>query len=111
MGSILIALLPLIQDAIGGEAIGAALSSLTITQWVAIAADLVNAEPQIIAAIKALNPAIEEFASAVRTGADRLLAAQDLHLRLQVYTPETIPGYAADGGVTSIPNPDLKQGE
>lgn len=111
MGALLVALLPLIQDAVAGDTVAAALSSVTVAQWVTIAAQALTAEPQIVAAIKALHPAIKTFLTAVEKGADKKGAADALFKHFNEGAPLTIPGYAADGSVTEISNPDLKPGD
>ena len=111
MGALLIALIPLIQDAVAGDALSAALGSLSITQWVTMAAQLLNAEPQIVAAIKALHPAITTFVTAIENGVDKDVAALGVFDFFANNKPLTIPGYLPDGSVGEIPNPDLKPGE
>ena len=43
---------------------------------------------------------------AIANGIDKKLATQAGHDWLKQNAPETIPGYAADGSVTDVPNPD-----
>jgi hypothetical protein len=108
MGALLVALIPLISDAAAGEGIAAALGSLTVTQWVTIAAQSLTAEPQIVAAVKALHPAIGTFLTAVENGADHTTAASALFAHLHAGEPLMIPGYGPHGELIEIPNPDNK---
>jgi hypothetical protein len=100
MGNLLVALLPLITDAVAGESVAAALSGLTIAQWVTIAAQTITAEPQIVAALKKLHPAIEKFVTDVRNGVEIHAAAAEVH-GLFSKAPQ-VPGYMADGSLGAV---------
>ena len=108
MGPLLVALLPLIQDAVAGDTIASALGSITVAQWVTIAAQGLTAEPEVVAAIKALHPAIDTFLTAVENGVDSAGAADAIFKHFNEGAPLTIPGYLPDGSVGEIPNPDSK---
>lgn len=113
MGALLLALLPVIEGLISHEAIGAILASLTEAQWVTLAADIVNiAEPtlasSLTATLKTVRPEINTFLTDIESGKSIEGAAASIFLSFAPFRPApTIPGYAAGGSVTDIPNPDV----
>jgi hypothetical protein len=113
MEILLVAFLPLIEAALGGETIGlatieAALAQVTIAQWIVIAEELLSlANPSLLAQLRKLHPALAAFVDNLKNGKDKTVAAAAVHAFFQSKRPPTIPGYLPDGGVGSIPNPDL----
>jgi hypothetical protein len=65
MLALLAALIPVIT---GGTSLGAAIGSLTLLDWIGVAAGLVSAEPKVVAAIKALHPVFEDMANGISRG-------------------------------------------
>lgn len=117
MGPLLMALLPVIEGLIAHEAIGTIFAGLTEAQWVTLASDILNiAEPQLAAGLtaklKALRPEVDTFLTDIEGGKSVESAAASVFFSFAPFRPApTIPGYAGDGGVKDIPNPDYKQGE
>lgn len=104
---------PSVQSAFGGAAITAALQDITVTQWLSLGIDLAEASPSIGGDLRklwgALHPTLAQFVRDLDEHLpDGARAAADFASRNMA---ARIPGYAADGSVTEIPNPDLKQGE
>ena len=99
---ILLALLPVLSSLFAGSGVAAAFGTLGLADWIGLAGSLVDAEPAVVNALRALHPAF-----------DLLVADLKLHGPLAAGTnawrrnqPKTIPGYGPDGAVTDVPNPD-----
>lgn len=57
--------LPIIMALVGGQSFGAVLAGLSVTQWTAIAEELLNATPSIIQAFADLHPSLQGLAELV----------------------------------------------
>jgi hypothetical protein len=102
----LLALIPIISSLIGGASITSVFAALSLTQWIGIATALVNAEPAVVLAVRALHPIFDqliEHASVVGPSH----AGRAMWRSLQ---PRTIPGYLPDGSLGEVPNPDFLEG-
>lgn len=114
MEALALAVLPLALEFIKGESLAAILSGLTAQQWIGIGFDLANlVNPNLTAQLKAklssLNiAALDAFIKDIESGKDVEAAAELLRGFFAANPPPTIPGYSADGSVTSIRNPNFK---
>ena len=67
MVAFLIALIPLLEQLLGGASLAAVLGTITLAQWVKIGTDALAAGPQVMAAlpkiIAAVHPALADTAS------------------------------------------------
>lgn len=112
LGPLLVAIAPLVGNLIEGEALHAALAAVTATQWATIAVDAVNfADPSLLTALSQLHPLVASFLQQVLAGKAPSPLADVLAAFFNGPKPATIPAYDANGQLTQIPNPDLKQGE
>jgi len=120
MFGLIIALLPLLEDALAAapaltalqalfasEGVSAALGAITFAQWISIAEKVAAAAPAVQKAWAALHPTFAELIDDLTVkGLEPHDAAANIAAWFRVNPPKTIPGYGADGGVTAIPNPD-----
>lgn len=117
MGALLLALLPLIEGLVEGESLDAIFAAFTVAQWTTLASDILNiAEPALSGALKtklaALRPSLATFVVDIESGKPvDLVATAIFDLYSAKRQAPTIPGYAGDGSVKEIPNPDYKPGE
>ena len=85
MLALLAALLPLIQGA-GTGAIAAALSQITVLQWIEIGLAVAKAGPEIVALFQKLHPALDVFIQDVIQNEKNItLAAHGVHSELQAW--------------------------
>jgi len=125
MLGLILAILPLLDDVLAAapalsglqaifasEGVGAALSAVSFAEWVQIAEKVAAAAPAVQKAWAALHPAFTELVTDLtEKGLDLHDAAANANAWFRDKQSKTIPGYAADGSVTQIPNPDLKPGD
>jgi hypothetical protein len=124
MIGLILAILPLLDDVLAAEpaiaglqtifasqGVAAALATISFADWISIAEKVAAAAPAVQKAWAALHPAFTELVADLDKGLDFHDAAANARAWFSANQPATIPGYAADGGVTQISNPDLKPGE
>jgi len=54
-------LLAMIQGVLAGQGVGAILGTVTLPQWIGVAADAIEAAPDVRRALKALHPAFSHL--------------------------------------------------
>ena len=99
---ILLALLPVLSSLFAGSGAAAAFGALSLSDWIGLAGSLVDAEPAVVNALRALHPAFEQLVGDLKLHGP--LAAGTMAWRRR--QPPTIPGYGPDGALTDVPNPD-----
>jgi hypothetical protein len=117
MGALLLAFLPVIEGLVAHEAIGAIFAGLTEAQWVTLAADLLNiSEPELAAALttklKELRPEVASFLADILLHGHEALdsAAASVFIAFEpLRSAPMIPGYAGDGSLIDIPNPEVRR--
>jgi hypothetical protein len=102
-------LFSVIAALIEGQSFASVLKGVTLTQWLTIGGTVLADElPAIAAKIGAKHPTLAALAVAIASGVDKELATQVGHDWLKQNAPEMIPGFAADGSVIDIKNPDAQ---
>jgi hypothetical protein len=99
---LLLALLPVLSSLFAGSSVTAAFGTLGLSDWIALAGSLVDAEPTVVAAISALHPALDLLVKDLKISGPKV-AGTNAWKRRQ---PKTIPGYLPDGSAGEVPNPD-----
>jgi hypothetical protein len=100
--AILLALIPIIQSLIGGASFASILGGLGLSDWIGLAGTLVEAEPDVLAALSALHPVFAQLIADTQHHGPQ--AAGKLAWKRR--QPRTIPGYLPDGSAGEVPNPD-----
>lgn len=105
--SLLLSLIPIFTGLTGAGGIGAALGTITLTEWATIGVQALGAAPEALKLLKLLHPALDTFVTTLDEHKDPNVAASVVNTWF-ANQPPTISGYGPDGGVTSIPNPDYR---
>lgn len=105
-------LISLIVSLVEGESLAAVLEGWTLTQWLTLAAG-VSADllPLIEKKLAPKHPSIAAMVQALANDLGIPAAASagnDWWSNWRARQPQTMPGYASDGSVIEIPNPDYK---
>jgi hypothetical protein len=103
-------LFSVIAALIEGQSFAAVLEGITLTEWLTIGGTIAaDVAPDIAARLGAAShPKLGALVMAIASGINKEFATQSGHSWLKQNYPETIPGYAADGSLTEIKNPDAQ---
>ena len=99
---ILLALLPVLSSLFAGGSATAAFGALSLGDWIGLAGSLVDAEPAVVNALRALHPAFEQLVGDLKLHGPLAAGAMAWKRR----QPKTIPGYLPDGSLGDVANPD-----
>lgn len=99
---ILLALLPVLSTLFSGGTVAAAFGGLGLGDWIGLAGSLVDAEPTVVNALRALHPAFDQLVGDLKLHGAK--SAGTMNWRR--FQPPTIPGYLSDGSPGAVPNPD-----
>ena len=94
-------ILPIIMALLGGQSLGAIVAGFSMTQWVAIAEELIGAAPSVIQDFSALHPALARLAGLIAKGlsAKDVAAAQYTTFQQWAAANPDAPYYKSDGTV------------
>jgi hypothetical protein len=99
---ILLALLPILSGLLSGGSAASVFGALSLSDWIGLAGSLVDAEPSVVAAIRALHPAFDLLIGDLKLHGP-LAAGTNAWKRRQ---PKYIPNYLHDGSLGDVLNPD-----
>ena len=99
---LLFALLPILSGLLSGGSAAGVLATLSLSDWIGLAGALLDAEPSVVTAIRALHPAFDQLVADLKLSGPKV-AGTNAWKRRQ---PKTIPGYLSDGSFGAVPNPD-----
>lgn len=78
MDSLIIALIPLLEQLFDGTEVSVALNAITFAQWVTIGAEAIKAGPEVMKALSALHPAFDRLMADLAENRDPTVAAGNL---------------------------------
>ena len=99
---ILLALLPVLSSLFAGSGAATAFAALSLGDWIGLAGSLVDAEPTVVNALRALHPVFDQLVGDLKLHGAK--SAGTMNWRR--FQPPTIPGYLSDGSPGVVPNPD-----